>query len=65
MYITVRLTPDAEPLFATADPRVLAAMLRTIIELAGGPERPRLLHLVDQLEQGAASRGGRVKHAIN
>ncbi len=57
MYITVRPTPDAEPLFATADPRVVAAVLRTIVELASGPERPRLLHLVDRLELAAPPEG--------
>lgn len=51
MFVTVRPTPSGEPLFATADPRVVAAVLRTIIELAAGEEREHLLGLVRHLDQ--------------
>jgi hypothetical protein len=56
VFVTVRPTPDSEPLFATSDPRVVAAVLRVLVELAAGPERPRLLRMVDRLD---AERGPR------
>jgi hypothetical protein len=34
VFLTVRPSPEAEPLFATADPRVVAAVLRVLVELA-------------------------------
>ena len=54
MFVTVRPTPDSEPLFATSDPRVVAAVLRVLVEVAAGPERPRLLRMVDRLTAEAA-----------
>jgi hypothetical protein len=52
MFVVVRPAPDAEPLFATSHPRVVAAVLHVLVELAGGSERPRLLRLVDRAAPG-------------
>jgi hypothetical protein len=50
MFVVVRPTPDAEPLFASSHPRVVAAVLDVLVELAGGSEPPRLLRLVDHCD---------------
>jgi hypothetical protein len=50
MYVIVRSTPDSEPLIATGDPRIVAAVLRAVVEIAAGPDRPQLLRLVRRLE---------------
>lgn len=57
MFLVLRPSPDADPLLATADPRVVSACLRALIEAAAaGPEGPSLLRLVGRLEVGAHPR---------
>ncbi|GIW51243.1 MAG: hypothetical protein KatS3mg081_0598 [Gemmatimonadales bacterium] len=46
----------ARPVLATGEPAVVAAALRAVIEAVTGPERARLLRLVDAWE---ASEGGK------
>lgn len=51
MFLILRETPDGEPIFATADPRIIDAVLRALTELARPAELRRALG--DQPEQPA------------
>ena len=52
--LIIRRSEDFEgtPLVASSDPKVVAAALRAIVEQVAGPERPRLLTRVLELERG-------------
>lgn len=53
MFLVLRETPDGDPVVATADPRVVAAVLRAVQDIATGPAPLRLV------EDGAPPPGPR------